>query len=220
MAKIESYPQASPVTTADLLIGTDVNDSNATKNFSVASLLALKDDLTVKEEGVNITTNCTSIDVVGDELTASAVGSAVTLTSTYGGALAKNKKILAGQITSLDTTPVELVAAPGPNKALFVTEVYVYYIYNTAAYNPTPGGQLTISTPGFGSNWQQIATVGFVDQVNNMWSNQSGSNFAPQSADLINKPINLAASAAIANPGTAAGELIVKLMYTVVDISI
>ena len=86
MAKIESYPQASPVTTADLLIGTDVNDSNATKNFSVASLLALKDDLTVKEEGVNITTNCTSIDVVGDELTASAVGSAVTLTSTNGGA--------------------------------------------------------------------------------------------------------------------------------------
>ena len=38
MAKIESYAQASPVASTDLLIGTDVNANNATKNFSVGDL--------------------------------------------------------------------------------------------------------------------------------------------------------------------------------------
>ena len=79
MGKISTYATTTPTTT-DLLIGTDVGSSDATKNFTVSSILDLQDNLTVKEEGVNVATDCTSIDVVGDGATASAVGSAVTIT--------------------------------------------------------------------------------------------------------------------------------------------
>lgn len=107
MAKIESYPQASPVTTADLLIGTDVNDSNATKNFSVASILALQDNLTVKDEGVNVTTDCTSIDIVGSHIAATAVGGAVTITESVPDLIVKEE---GGNVTT-DCTSIDVVGA-------------------------------------------------------------------------------------------------------------
>lgn len=40
MAKISTYPTDSSVSGGDLLIGTDVDNSNATKNFSVSSLIS------------------------------------------------------------------------------------------------------------------------------------------------------------------------------------
>ena len=41
MAKISTYPQATPPAGTDLLIGTDVTDSNATKNFKISDVLSL-----------------------------------------------------------------------------------------------------------------------------------------------------------------------------------
>lgn len=41
MAKINSYSTDSSVSLSDKLIGTDAEDTNATKNFTVGSLLAL-----------------------------------------------------------------------------------------------------------------------------------------------------------------------------------
>lgn len=41
MPKISSYNQASPAELTDKLIGTEISDSNATKNFTIGSLLAL-----------------------------------------------------------------------------------------------------------------------------------------------------------------------------------
>lgn len=41
MAKINSYPTDGNVTFADKLIGTDAEDSNATKNFTVGDILNL-----------------------------------------------------------------------------------------------------------------------------------------------------------------------------------
>jgi hypothetical protein len=41
MAKISTYPSASPVTVSDRLLGTDASDNNATKNFIVGDLLGL-----------------------------------------------------------------------------------------------------------------------------------------------------------------------------------
>ena len=47
MAKISTYPTASPVSLSDMVIGTDVNSSNATKNFEVGDVLALANDPTI-----------------------------------------------------------------------------------------------------------------------------------------------------------------------------
>ncbi len=41
MSTINSYPTDGNVTYTDKLIGTDANDSNATKNFTVGDILAL-----------------------------------------------------------------------------------------------------------------------------------------------------------------------------------
>lgn len=41
MAKINSYPTDGNVTFSDKLIGTDAEDSNATKNFTVGDILNL-----------------------------------------------------------------------------------------------------------------------------------------------------------------------------------
>jgi len=44
MAKISSYPSASPVDLSDMVIGTDTINSNATKNFTIQNMLALVPD--------------------------------------------------------------------------------------------------------------------------------------------------------------------------------
>lgn len=44
MAKISSYPSASPVSLSDMVIGTDTVNSNATKNFTIQNMLALVPD--------------------------------------------------------------------------------------------------------------------------------------------------------------------------------
>jgi hypothetical protein len=41
MSTISSYPNDGNITYADKLIGTDANDSNKTKNFTVGDILAL-----------------------------------------------------------------------------------------------------------------------------------------------------------------------------------
>ena len=47
MAKISSYPSANPVNLSDKVIGTDSANNDATKNFTVSSLLALANDPTI-----------------------------------------------------------------------------------------------------------------------------------------------------------------------------
>jgi hypothetical protein len=42
MAIISSYPIDGSVSLTDKLIGTDVEDSNATKNYTISSILALQ----------------------------------------------------------------------------------------------------------------------------------------------------------------------------------
>ena len=61
MTKISLYPEISTPGVDDLLIGTDVNDGDATKNFSIQSVL-----------GLNVVTNATTTAL-----------SVATLNSTY-----------------------------------------------------------------------------------------------------------------------------------------
>jgi len=181
MGKIESYPQAAPVEGTDLLIGTDVNASYATKNFTVSSL--------------------------GEFIAAS-----------YTGTVSVYKKITPAEIVAMSASPVELVAAPGANKIIWPTEMFAFYKFATAAYTVAGGTNFQISTSGAGINWINSGAVGFLDQVQNMWITQAGSNYIAQSADLINKSLVAGTSIAVTNPGLSASELIIKLTYMVIDV--
>jgi hypothetical protein len=41
MAKISTYPEPNPPSTSDFLLGTDVSDSDNTKNFEIRDILNL-----------------------------------------------------------------------------------------------------------------------------------------------------------------------------------
>lgn len=41
MAKISTYPEPTPPSTSDFLLGTDVSDSDNTKNFEIIEILNL-----------------------------------------------------------------------------------------------------------------------------------------------------------------------------------
>ena len=84
MSIIYSYPTTQP-TLDDLLIGTDVGDDNATKSFSVQSLVSLINasqnngiitDVTISTSDIFITANKTS--VIGDPAIAYTLGLAAT----------------------------------------------------------------------------------------------------------------------------------------------
>jgi hypothetical protein len=63
MAKISSYPTAGTVTLSDMLIGTEVGDNNATKNFTVGEMLSLVNDPDVLTGFVPYTGATTDVDL-------------------------------------------------------------------------------------------------------------------------------------------------------------
>jgi len=63
MAKISSYPNANPVNLSDRVIGTDSANNDATKNFTVSSMLALANDPTVLTGFVPYTGAIANVDL-------------------------------------------------------------------------------------------------------------------------------------------------------------
>ena len=63
MAKISSYPNANPVNLSDRVIGTDSANNDATKNFTVSSMLALVNDPTVLTGFVPYTGAIANVDL-------------------------------------------------------------------------------------------------------------------------------------------------------------
>jgi hypothetical protein len=59
MAKISTYPEVVPPALDDLLIGTDISNSNATKNFVIADVLALGDGYKVYSALISCTNSST-----------------------------------------------------------------------------------------------------------------------------------------------------------------
>ena len=73
MAKIETYPLATPAAT-DLLLGTDANDTNATKNFTVQSIWDGQSNLVIEDEGIVILNDTTTLNFIGASVTATSPG--------------------------------------------------------------------------------------------------------------------------------------------------
>lgn len=73
MAKISSYPTAGTVTLSDMLIGTEVGDNNATKNFTVGEMLSLVNNPNVLTGFVPYTGATTDVDLGIWELSSNGI---------------------------------------------------------------------------------------------------------------------------------------------------
>lgn len=79
MAKISTYPVDGIISTDDILIGSDAENANVTKNFTVGGVLSLADLQVVLDNGNTATSNMTLVgNVSATNVAASASVSAVT----------------------------------------------------------------------------------------------------------------------------------------------
>ena len=77
-----------------------------------------------------------------------------------------DKTITTAQVLALNATPIELVAAPGADKALILTGATLFYDFNSAAYAGIAAGEELVIryTDGSGAIASTIETTGFLDQ--------------------------------------------------------
>jgi hypothetical protein len=59
MAKISTYPDATPPALDDFLVGTDISNANATKSFIIADVLSLADGYSVYSALISCTNSST-----------------------------------------------------------------------------------------------------------------------------------------------------------------
>ena len=139
MSIIYSYPTSQP-TVDDLLIGTDVNDDNATKSFSVQSLVSLIN----AAQGTGIITDVTisNVDVFLEAIKTSQPG-APAVTYTIG-------------LTNLPTVGLETTqfyrgdgqwAVPTVTSGIIVSQNNVQRTNDVASFNFTGNG-VTVSSSG------------------------------------------------------------------------
>lgn len=174
MAKISTYPSVSSPSLSDMLIGTDVVDNNATKNFSVQSLLSLFNDPSVLTGFVPYTGATQNLDLGSYGVTADF--------GDFQNLMVNGSDIFAyGQFYSssiqqavLSNTPSQVEfentvlgqnVSVDPNNDLFVSEEGIYMINLNARVEHTSGGgdaQLSFWLSKSGSNIpfsRQVFTV-------------------------------------------------------------
>ena len=99
MAKISTYPVDGLISTDDIIIGSDAENVNLTKNFTVGGILSLADLQWVLNNGNTATSNMVLVgNVSATNVTASAAVSAVT-----------------GNITTVNSTTVNATNASVSN---------------------------------------------------------------------------------------------------------
>lgn len=123
--------------------------------------------------------------------------------------------LTSAQILVLFTTPVQLVAAPGPGLAIVPTFALLNYIAGSAAYTTA-----TLSIV-YGSPSTVVAFSNFTSQLSSSTSNASykaSSLNIGNSSGIINLPLQIQAIGGI-NPAGGNGTVSVTLWYYVVPLS-
>lgn len=83
----------------------------------------------------------------------------------------KTVTLTAAQVNALNTTPVDLIPAPGAGKAIVITSVVAEYDYVTTAFGGVASGDdMRIKYNG-GSTIATIETTGFIDQTSDQYRN-------------------------------------------------
>lgn len=122
------------------------------------------------------------------------------------------------EILALHTTPKQLVATPGANKALILIGAFILYDYATAAYaDIAAGDDLTVRyTDGSGATVGTIETTSFLDQAGDEVRWVDGAHTTAVEI-VANAALVLSLAGAIT---TGAGVLKVRVFYRTIDTNI
>lgn len=135
MAKISTYPVDGLISTDDFIIGSDAENVNITKNFTVGGILSLSDLQMVLDNGNTATSNITLVgNVSATNVAASAAVSAVT-----------------GNITTVNSTTVNATNVSVGNSLNTVDFEVSGMFYDGAASEGTNGQYL--KSTGTSTQW-------------------------------------------------------------------
>lgn len=133
MAKISTYPVDGLISTDDFIIGSDAENVNVTKNFTVGGILSLANLQTVLDNGNSATSNITLVgNVSATNVAASAAVSAAT-----------------GNITTVNATNVSV------GNSLNTVDIEVSGLFYDGAASEGTNGQYLKST-GTATQWSSL----------------------------------------------------------------
>jgi hypothetical protein len=97
------------------------------------------------------------------------------------GLLTLDAALTSAQILALNATPIQVIAAPGANKAIVLLEAEAYLAYNSAAYAGIAAGEdLALRyTDGSGTILGTFETTGFLDQTSSQIRRILGAALTP-----------------------------------------
>ncbi len=156
MAKIgndNSYPLKATPVGADTVIGTDSQDSENTKQFSLSGISALANLQSVLDAGNTATENISltgnlsvtgtvadsSGDVGADGQFLTSTGTGTNWVDSPGGLRNVTVRVGSGDMNNLDTVAVNIIDAPGAGKAIQIVSASIKMDFNATAYSfPAP----------------------------------------------------------------------------------
>lgn len=119
--------------------------------------------------------------------------------------------VSSAEILSLNSSPKEVIPAPGAGMFINIIKGFIYYDFVSAAYaNPA-----MVLEYGSGQQHNSMATV--LSQTVDYITVIGAVSINAASADLVNQNMRLRATAA--NPTTGSGTLKVKLLYKIESLS-
>lgn len=122
--------------------------------------------------------------------------------------------LTSAQINGLDTTAIQIIAAPGANKMILVESVTTKFTYIAPAYTTT--GEIWTTYDETDVN-QRI--TGLIDDIrltgsNNAWQTNTGVQIKLYSTSIENKPIKLYCDAAISG---GSGTIKYNIKYRIIS---
>ena len=188
MSDQESFPTTSPIVGKELNVQTIIAGSDI-KVYNQGVLLGVANEIDFE-----------------DGLVASLIGSKVTVTdSDSGSGIVTLKRTLnVDEILHLNSSPIELIPAPGAGKIIVPHQILVYLNYQSIPYD---------SFTNVGLWYNNIAPIGTSDilsQIDTSFSLIPASN-SGGSYDILNKPITVNTNGG--NPANGKSTLTIYISY-------
>jgi hypothetical protein len=185
MGKISTYTEVVTPSLSDLLIGTDVDSDNATKNFSISDVLSLATTPTLDDVLASGNTSTRNIDLTGSAaITAPAVTSPIISSTSQlyilGSLTDSNSSVgTSGQVLKSTGTNVEWASLDESSSMELVLDAST-----TVAQSPTQLDTPIVLT--FGSAQGTPSDPVSIDAVGNITFNENGVYFVKSFFNAVN----------------------------------
>lgn len=129
-------------------------------------------------------------------------------------------KIPTAQMLALNTTPVQIVPAPGSGLLIVPSLMVATLVFNSAAYSTnSSGASLKYGTAGAGTSVGMTLTQGFLQSssgTNIQVVQASTTAYSPSNSSDVNAPLTLIA--ATSDPTTGDSDLYVRVYFQIVAV--